>query len=187
MSRLFLGSVLTAALLAGVAIAAEAEPTGLKQGDPIGAFYVTKVAGAEDDGVKTGQELCYRCKYGQRPMVMVFARKNSDKLSKLVSDLDRAIAKHDDAQLRAFVTVVGEDQSKLKDSAKEIAQAAEAKKVPVAVAADSQNGPASYRLDPKADVTVILANESQVVASHTFQADGIDSSAVLKEVEKMLQ
>lgn len=187
MSRLFLGSVLTAALVAGVAIAADSTSAGLKQGDPIGAFYVTKVAGAEDDGVKTGQELCYRCKYGQRPMVMVFTRKNSDKLSQLVSELDKAVDKHGDAQLRAFVTVMGEDQSTLKASAKELAKAAEAKKVPVAVAADNENGPASYRLDPAAEVTVIMANESQVIASHSFDADEVDSSAVMQEVEKMLQ
>jgi hypothetical protein len=187
MSRMFLGSVLTAALVAGVAIAADSATVGLKQGDPIGAFYVTKVAGAEDDGVKNGQELCYRCKYGQRPMVMVFTRKNSEQLSKLVSELDKAVDKHGDAQLRAFVTVMGEDQSSLKSSAKELAEASKSKKVPVAVASDTQNGPASYRLDPEAEVTVILANESQVVASHSFKADSVDSSAVLKEIAAMLQ
>jgi hypothetical protein len=186
MSRLFLGSVLSAALIAGVAVAADSA-SGLKQGDSIGAFYVTKVAGAEDDGVEAGKELCYRCKYGQRPMVMVFTRKNSDKVSQLVSQLDKAVDKHGDSQLRAFVTVMGDDQAELKNSAKEIAKTSEAKKVPVAVAADNANGPASYRLDPKADVTVIIANESQVVASHSFKADSVDSAAVMKEIEQMLQ
>lgn len=187
MSRVFLGTVLSAALVATVAVAADSASVGLKQGDPIGAFYVTKVAGAEDDGVKAGDELCYRCKYGNRPMVMVFTRKSSDKLAQLVSQLDKAVEKHSDSKLQAFVTVMGEDQAALKSSAKAIAKSAEAKKVPVAVASDNENGPANYRLDPKAEVTVIMATEGQVVASHSFKADAVDSAAVMKEVEQMLQ
>lgn len=187
MSRLFLGSVLTAALVAGVAIAADPSSTGLKDGDPIGAFYVTKVAGAEQDGVENGQELCYRCKYGQRPMVMVFTRTDNEKVAQLIKDLDKAVDKHDDDQLKAFVTVMGKDQATLKSTAKKLAESTKAKQVPVAVANDNPNGPANYRLDPKSDVTVIVANESQVVASHKFDADKVDSAAVLKAVEKMLQ
>jgi len=186
MSRLFLGSVLTAALLAGVAIAAEPAASGLKQGDPIGAFYVTKVGGAPDDGVKSGQELCYRCKYGQRPMVMVFTRKGGEKVTQLVTELDKAVAAKADAQLRGFVTVMGEDESSLKASAEQIAKSSGSKMVPVAVATDSENGPANYRLDPSAEVTVIVASDGQVVASHAFAADSIDVAAVMKEVEQML-
>jgi hypothetical protein len=185
MSRLFLGSVLTAALVASVAVAAD-PAKGLKQGDSIGAFYVTKVAGAPDDNVKSGQELCYRCKYGQRPMVMVFTRKAGDKVTQLVSQLDKAIAENSDSQLKGFVTVMGADQSSLKESAKQIAESSKSKMVPVTVAADSENGPANYRLDPNAEVTIVVANESQVVATHTFAADSIDVAAVMKEVKQML-
>ncbi len=186
MSRLFLGSVLTAALVASVAVAADTATVGLKQGDSIGAFYVTKVAGAPEDGVKSGQELCYRCKYGQRPMVMVFTRKAGDKVTQLVSQLDKAVAENTDAQLKGFVTVMGSDQSSLKESAKQIAEGSKSKMVPVAVAADSENGPANYRLDPNAEVTIVIANESQVVATHSFAADSVDVAAVMKEVKQML-
>lgn len=186
MSRLFLGSILSAALVVGFAGAAESETAGLKQGDPIGAFYVTKIGGADDDGVEKGKELCYRCKYGQRPMVMVFTRKHTDDVKELVKKLDEAVKKHDDHQLRAFVTVMGEDQAALKECAKKIADETSSEKVPVSVASDSANGPASYRIDPNSDVTVIVANESQVVTTKTFSADSIDTAAVLKEVEQML-
>jgi len=186
MSRLFLGSVLTAALVASVAVAADTASVGLKQGDSIGAFYVTKVAGAPEDGVKSGQELCYRCKYGQRPMVMVFTRKAGDKVTQLVSQLDQAVAENTDAQLKGFVTVMGSDQSSLKESAKQIAEGSKSKMVPVAVAADSENGPANYRLDPNAEVTVVIANESQVVATHAFAADSVDVAAVMKEIKQLL-
>ena len=43
------------ALMAGSSFAsAEETKSGLQAGDLIGAFYVTKLAGAEDDGVKVG-------------------------------------------------------------------------------------------------------------------------------------
>ncbi len=51
----------------------------------------------------------------------------------------------------------------------------------------NENGPANYRLDPKAEVTVIVADESQVVSSHSFKADAVDTAAVMKEIEQMLQ
>ncbi len=186
MSRLFLGTVLSAALVATVAVAADSASVGLKQGDPIGAFYVTKVAGAEADGVKSGSDLCYRCKYGQRPMVMVFTRSSGEKVTELVAELDKAVAANSDAQLRGFVTVMGSDQSSLKSSAKKIAESSGAKQIPVTVALDSENGPANYQLDPKAEVTVIVADESQVVASHSFSADSVDVAAVIKEVSQLL-
>ncbi len=186
MSRLFLGSVLSAALLCGLVSAADKDSECLKQGDPIGAFFVTKVAGAEDDGVEVGDELCYRCKYGQRPMVMVFARKESDKLAQFVGQLDKAVAKHKSEQLRGLVTVLGADQSDLKNQATKIAKDAQVANIPVVVAADTENGPENYRLDPASDVTVIVANEGQVVAAHSFSADSVDATAVMKEVEEML-
>ncbi|HEV3003360.1 MAG TPA: hypothetical protein VGX78_02820 [Pirellulales bacterium] len=49
------------ALLASMAIAAEEGlKSGLQVGDAVGPFNVVKCAGAADDGVKVGDELCYR-------------------------------------------------------------------------------------------------------------------------------
>ena len=183
-----------AAALAGLmmiatvtAVAADKAVDGLKKGDAIGAFYVTKVAGATDDGVEQGQQLCYRCKYGSRPMVMVFTRETGGKVTELVSKLDEAVAKHDDAQLKGFVTLIGDEKDSLKQKAEKFAEQAKAKTIPVVVAEDTENGPSSYQLDPKAEVTVVVATESQVVAKHTFKADQIDVAAVMKDVEGMLK
>ncbi len=186
MSRMFLGSVLSAILVCGIAVGADTATECLKQGDSIGAFYVTKVAGAADDGVETGEELCYRCKYGSRPMVMVFTRKAGAQVNELIGKLDKAVAAHTDAQLKGLVTVLGADQSALKGQAMQIAEQSGAKHIPVVVAAESETGPESYRISPEADVTIVVANEGQVVASHDFAADSLDIAAVMKEVEAML-
>lgn len=59
--RLLWRSGAVAALLACAATAgAEELKSGLQEGDFVGAFDVVKCAGADDDGVKEGRQLCYR-------------------------------------------------------------------------------------------------------------------------------
>lgn len=185
MSRLFMGTALTLALVTSYAQAADSK--SLKQGDSLGAFYVTKVAGAENDGVQEGQELCYRCRYGSRPMVIIFARETSGEVAELAKQLDSAVAAHEDAQLKSFVTLLGDDTSSLNKKAKEFAQSANLKNMPVVVAKDAQQGPGNYKLSADAPVTVVVGTDSQVVATHTFKADEIDTDAVMSDVKKMLK
>ena len=187
MSRLFLGTALTLALVTTYAQAADAKTDSLKQGDPLGAFYVTKVAGAESDGVEKGQELCYRCRYGSRPMVIIFARETSGEVAQLAQKLDSAVAAHQDAQLKSFVTLLGDDAASLKNKASQFAESANLQNVPVVVAKDAQQGPGNYKLSADAPVTVVVATDSKVVATHTFEADNIDTKAVMSDVKKMLK
>lgn len=189
MTRLFLLAALACLMSAPVALAdagPEDSDKGLCKGDAIGAFYVTKVAGAEDDGVPQGEDLCYRCRYGQRPMVMVFARTTDGQVAKLVEKLDAAVADQKDLQLKSFVTLIGDSSEKLTDQAKKIAQQSSPKNVPIVVANDAQSGPRAYKLSDS-EVTVVLASDSQVVARHEFAADQIDITAVMKGVKQMLR
>lgn len=180
-------ATLAAVCFTGNLQAADGDSECLAKGDPIGAFYVTKVAGANEDGVEPGDELCYRCRYGQSPMVMVFARKNSDQLTALIGELDKAVAKNSDHRLKSFVTLVGGDGAALQKEAKKLASSTTVSNVPVVVAKDAQNGPRSYKLDPNSDVTVVIANNSQVVANHSFAAGKVDAAAVLKDVQNAIQ
>ena len=85
---------IAALLLAGVSLAQAAElKSGLQQGESVGAFQVEKCGGAVNDNVKVGDQLCYRCMLGAKPVVMVFARKADDKLAGLVKELDKTVAK----------------------------------------------------------------------------------------------
>ena len=121
MSRLFLGSALTLALVCSFAattdiVTAETAPAEcLKKGDSIGVFYVTKVAGAVDDGVEPGEDLCYRCRYGSSPMVIIFARETGGKVPELISQLDAAVAENEESSLKGLLTLMGDDVSQLTD------------------------------------------------------------------------
>ncbi len=185
MSRMFLGAALLVAMTSTYSGAADTADF-LKQGDPIGAFTVTKVAGAEDDGVEAGESLCYRCRYGSRPMVMVFTHDAGDGVAKLVKELDSAVASHSDAQLKGLVTLLGENQESLKEKAGKIVQSSGAKHVPVVIAEEAEHGPQNYNLDDSVEVTVVVANDSQVVATHTYQAANIDIKQVMSDVQQML-
>ncbi|TWU34449.1 hypothetical protein [Novipirellula artificiosorum] len=190
MSRLFYGSMLAFAMIATPALADESAATCddscLKAGDSIGAFYVTKVAGAEDDGVEQGQELCYRCRYGSRPMVMVFARDTGGKMPELLKQLDSAVSKNEDAKLKGLVTLLGDDAEALKANAEKLAATTSAKHVPLVVAKDSKTGPANYKISPEAVITVVVANDSQIISTKTFAANEIDIAGIMKDVQGML-
>ncbi|MEM6779707.1 MAG: hypothetical protein AAF670_18775 [Planctomycetota bacterium] len=173
------------ALSASMMVSATADE-GLCKGDPIDAFYVTKVAGAEDDGIDEGESLCYRCRYGSRPMVMVFAQQTGQKVTELVKQIDSAVADNADAQLRGLVTMFGAETARLTDSATKLAGQADPQNVPIVVSKDSEAGPSSYRLNQDVEITVVVASDSQVVARHEFSADSLDVAAVMSEVKSML-
>ena len=86
------------------------------------AFTVTKAAGAANDGVKVGDELCYRCRMGNRPMVMVFAHKPDAALAGLVKKLDNVVAKNEEKKMGSFVSLLGEEPKKLASDAKEFVE-----------------------------------------------------------------
>jgi hypothetical protein len=177
---------LAIAMVAGVALAAELK-SGLEPGSPIGPFDVVKCAGP-DDSVKVGDELCYRCKYGSRPMVMVFSRTPDDKLATLAKKLDAAIGADSSKKLAAFVNLLGADREVLESKAKEFSTKAKVANVPLVVPVESENGPADYGISPDADVTIIVAKGSKVTANHAFAKGGLNEAgikAVLADVEKL--
>ncbi len=176
-----------AAVTVGIAYAAELK-SGLQSGQKIGAFDVKKVGGAADDGVSVGKELCYRCKYGSSPMVMVFTHKTDEKTVELVKKLDAAVAKNSDIKMRAFVNVLADDMAAAEKSAQELASAASPTNVPIVVPVEFKNGPDNYGLSPEAQLTVIIANDGQVVANHTFETGLMCEScmeSIMSDVTKM--
>ncbi|MEX2120919.1 MAG: hypothetical protein WD847_15115 [Pirellulales bacterium] len=187
-----LTSLCVAVVLAGGVSLAEAKEikSGLEPGKFIDAFDVVKCAGAADDGVEVGDQLCYRCKYGGRPMVMVFARKSDKNLVSLVKKLDTAVEKNSDKELAAFVNLVGEDREALETEAKKLGEKNKVQKVAIVVPVEFENGPENYGISPDATVTVILAAGGKVVANHAVGEDGLDEDsvkAILADVKKLVK
>lgn len=161
--------------------------SGPKVGSGIAPFYVTKCAGATDDGVDEGRNLCYRCKNGSRPQVMVFTRSSDAKVIKLVQAIDAAITKNADSKLTAFVNIMGEDKADASAAAKKMAETSKAKSVPFVVPNEFENGPDNYGISPKAAITIVMANESKVRGSVAVaDVKDLKPGAVIKQIQKML-
>jgi hypothetical protein len=158
-----------AAVALMMAAVASAEVTsGPQVGDRVGAFTVTKVTGNPDDGVVDGKKLCYRCKMGQRPVVMVFARTADEKLGKLLKKLDEEIEEHASAKLTGFVNMLGTDAESLKKDAAEFVKLQGLERIAFVVPEDSANGPADYKIAPDADLTVVCFKGGKVTSNHAL-------------------
>jgi hypothetical protein len=91
-------ALLVAVCLVAQAVAVE---SGLKPGEKVGAYNVKDITGPD-----AGKSLCLRCKYGQRPVVNVFARNVDDNLVSLVKEVDKLVEQNKDKKMAAFVTVL---------------------------------------------------------------------------------
>ncbi|MDG2222337.1 MAG: hypothetical protein P8L85_13220 [Rubripirellula sp.] len=164
-----------------------ADEDRLQTGDPVGVFYVTKAGGAIDDGVEPGQDLCYRCRYGSSPMVMVFLRETDGKVQQLVQRLDATVRRNERSRLRGLVTVLGKGFGGLRETASRVANRGKVIKVPVVVAKEAETGPLNYKLRADAPVTIVVAKDSQVVRVYTSTTADIPVESVIKEAESILE
>ena len=176
---------LAVALLSTVGVAEELK-SGPQAGDTLGAFYVVKCAGAEEDGVAEGKNLCYRCRNGAKPQVVVFTRSIDPKVVEFVQQLDRAIAKNADSKLTGFVNVLGEDIDDAAADAKKLARKSKTTQVPFVVPNESENGPDNYGINPRAAVTIILASELGVKANYAVSnVKDLQPKKILADLKKI--
>jgi hypothetical protein len=140
-------------------------------------------------GPQRGQSHCFICEAADRPTVIVFARSLSEPLGKLVHQVDRALAEHKAADLKAWVTFLSEDQTGLDPKVVEWGKKHATGAVPLGVF-DDVVGPPSYLLARDADVTVLLSVKQRVVANFAFRAGELtDATAgqVLKALPRILK
>ncbi len=186
--KLFVSCIAAVLLASTSALNAEEIKSGLQAGDGIGPFNVTKCAGATEDGVDVGKTLCYRCRNGGRPQVMVFTRSTDPKVVALVKNLDAAVKKHSDKDLRAFVNYLSDSKDAASEQAKKLATESKAENVPFVVPNEFENGPEDYGINTKAEVTVILAAAGKVKANHAFSAaKDMNIDAVVADLSKIVE
>lgn len=125
---------------------------------------------------------CFICETEDRPAIIVFARKLNDPLGRLARGVDRALAEHKDAGLRAWVTFLSDDQTALDPKVVEWSKKHALRNVPLAVFEDVV-GPPSYLIGREAEVTVLLSVKQKVVRNFAFR-EGELTSARITEVLK---
>lgn len=183
--RNFLATAATLALALAVGSAEAGDvKSGLDLGAAPGAFNVNDVTGP-----KAGTSLCYRCMYGARPVVSIFARKVDDNLAKLVKEVDEQVAKNSDKQMKAFVVLLTDDPDAAEGKLKELAQKQGIKNVPLTTY-DGAAGPPSYNIAQDAELTVLMWNKSKVEVNHAFGQGEFNASkidAIVSDSTKILK
>jgi hypothetical protein len=155
--------LLTAAVIALPSLAADPCVSGLKPGDRPGPYSSVVSVGPE-----RGESCCFICDTADRPAVVVFARSPGEPLGKLAAGLDKAVADHKDAELRAWVTFLSDDQTAADPKVVAWGKTYAIRNLPLTVFED-KDGPPSYKLSRDADVTVILFVKRKVVADFAFR------------------
>jgi hypothetical protein len=155
-----------------VAVQAAELVSGLKPGDKVGAYNVKDITGPN-----AGKSLCYRCKFGARPVVNVFARDVNDNLANLVAAVDKVVTDNQDKNVAAFVTVLAEDADKIAPQLEKIAKEKGIKNVPLTIY-DGESGPESYKIAKDADVTVMMWNKGEVKATVALEKGKLDEAAI---------
>ena len=119
---------------------------------------------------------------------MVFARKADDALASLVKQIDQLIADHE--ELASFVSFLGPDEAATQNAAKDFAAKHQVQHVALVVPKQCENGPDGLKLNPEADVTVVLYRDKKVAANHAVGPDGLDAeaiSAIIADTDKILK
>ena len=166
-------------ILASACLGAEPCDSGPKPGQRPGPYSALVSVGKD-----RGQLHCFICETEDRPAVIVFARKLSDPLGKLARGVDRALTDHKDAELRAWVTFLSDDQTALDPKVVDWSKKHALRNVPLAVFEDVV-GPPSYLIARDADVTVLLSVKQKVVRNFAFR-EGELTDARVAEILKAL-
>jgi hypothetical protein len=149
--------------------------TRLKSGPEIGSevssFYVRAVTGP-----LAGKSVCYVCRNGDRPVVMIFLRDLNADVSRLLKQLDTTVNRHRADGLRCFVVLLGEASQK--DAARLQTLAFDEKlDLPLTLAGESLTGGGLQNLHPDADITAVLYDNRKVTASFAFGPGECDAAA----------
>ncbi|HLJ95609.1 MAG TPA: hypothetical protein VKU02_20700 [Gemmataceae bacterium] len=153
--------------------------SGLEPGQRPGPY-----AAVISTGPERGKSHCYICETGDRPAVVVFARSLSDSLAKLCQQLDQAVAAHQKVELRAWMTLLSDDQMGLDPRVVQWASKHALRNVPLGIFEDV-GGPPSYRLARDADVTVLLFVKQKVVANFAFRECELNAAKIAEIVNAL--
>ncbi|MDB4614631.1 hypothetical protein OAH18_02970 [bacterium] len=166
-----------AVAMTGAAVTQAAVKSGLDEGARVPAFNVMDVTGPSK-----GKKLCYRCKYGARPVVSIFARDVNEELGKLIKQTDAFVGKNKDSKAAAFVVLLTDDPDAAEGKLKALAKKHDIKNVPLTIF-DGKAGPGNYKIAKDAEVTVMMWNESKVRSNHAFKKGELNKKATAKVVK----
>ena len=136
---------------------------GLQVGEKVPSFYVRAITGP----LRT-KSVCYVCRNGDRPVVMLLVRKITPELPGLLKKIDEIVDENRAVGLRSFGVFLAEDSKTLAPQLQTLAFD-EKINLPLTVAAAPADGLGGETPHPEAAVTVLLYREQRVTANVAYR------------------
>ena len=174
MKKCFAAIAAVLAVSAGLVVAAEIQ-SGLEKGKGVPPFVVKDVTGPNKDG----EEL--RCRYGNQPVVSIFAKEMTEEVAQLSKELDNVVAKNRDQKMAGFVVLMTEDPEKAAPSLTAAATKHKISQMPLTTF-NGTKGPDGYKINSKADVTVMMWVDGKVKVSQGLSKSDLNKETIAKLV-----
>ena len=139
--------------------------SGPSPGDVVPSFYCRAVTGP-----LMNRSVCYVCRNGDRPVVMLLARDLTPGVARLFRGADRQVDENRARGLRGFGVLVSDDPASRVGQVQTFAFDHKVE-MPLAIAPTAVAAAAGQNLPPDAAVTVVLYRRRQVVSTHALRAD----------------
>ncbi|MFM8285403.1 MAG: hypothetical protein ACKOGA_01585 [Planctomycetaceae bacterium] len=148
--------------------AEEAGPVGgFRAGDKVPYFYVRAITGP-----LSGKSVCYVCRNGDRPVVMVLVRRLIPVLPTLLKQVDEAVDGHRADGLRGFGVFVDKDPRRLLPQVQTLSFNGKLS-LPLTIAAAPAEGLGWRGLPDEVAVSVVLYRDQQVLKAFTFRDEAV--------------
>lgn len=156
--------------------------TGRQVGELVPSFYSRVVTGP-----LMNRSVCYVCRNGDRPVVLVLMRKTGPRVKQLLRNLDRIVDRNRAAGLRSFGVLLSSQPAKDTGALQTFSFNGKIA-MPLTVTTETAGGQEFLQLPENADVSVVLYRNRRVVSSFAFRAGGpaVDEiRQVLRRAERL--
>lgn len=153
--------------------------SGPKAGATIHPFFVRAVTGPHRN-----RSVCYVCRYGARPVVMVIIQKVDPKIGDLLTSIDELIDENRVSGLRGFGVLVTDESSRAVPILQTIAFD-EKVHMPLTAATTAIAGASSHNLHRDAATTIVLYRDQKAVETVPLKTGQITPKEVTRIRERI--
>jgi hypothetical protein len=167
----------------GVGANKQSIESGRAIGQSVPSFYVRAVTGP-----LRNKSVCYVCRNGSRPCVMVLFRETSPVLGTLLKKIDKVVDRNRAKGLRSFGVLISPEPGRAISRLQTMAFNQKIT-LPLSVATDVVGSPSCQNIHKQAEVTVVLYRRQKVVERFGFRSKELGTAGtaqVLARIKRLL-
>jgi hypothetical protein len=165
-----------------IVVATNSSAASGKIGDEVPSFYVRAVTGP-----LAGKSVCYVCRHGDRPVVMVLLRELGADATALLNELNQTVDRHRAEGLRCFAVLVTGTPQREAPRLQTLAFD-EKLDLPLTLASEAVAAEAALNVDSEAAITVVLYEDRRIVSRFAHRSGSCNESArreIVSAAEKL--